>query len=83
MISKNHKIVVFGTPTCVYCKKVVSYFKQNQIRFNYVDVSKNETALRDMVRKSGQQGVPQLWIDGKVVMGFDVNKINKMLNIRR
>ena len=35
----------------------------------------------EMVRKSGQQGVPQTNINGQVVVGFDKEKINKLLGI--
>ncbi len=48
-----------------------------------VDVSKDEKAMNDMVRKTGQQGVPQMWINNLPVVGFDKNKIDKNLNIKK
>jgi len=44
-----------------------------------VDVSKNAKAARDMVRKTGQQGVPQIWINNHPVVGFDQAKIDRLL----
>jgi len=35
-----------------------------------------------MERKSGHTGVPQLWINNKVVVGFDREKIDRLLNIK-
>ena len=81
MASKN--VVVFGTPTCSWCGKVKDYLKKNSIVFKYVDVSKDAKAAQDMIRKSGQQGVPQMWIGSSVVVGFDRDKIDRLLEIKR
>ncbi len=35
----------------------------------------------EMVKKSGQQGVPVIDIDGDIVVGFDQNNINKLLGL--
>jgi len=56
--------------------------RQNQVRYTDVDVSRDQKAAMDMVRKSGQQGVPQLWINNYPIVGFDKNKIDKMLDIK-
>jgi len=76
------KVIVFSTPTCSWCRKVKSYLKENRIRFTNVDVSRDEKAARDMIRKTGQQGVPQMWINNVPVVGFDKNKIDRLLNIK-
>ncbi len=75
------KVIVFTTPTCTYCTAVKRYLKEKGVSFKEVDVSKNATAARDMVNKTGQQGVPQLWINNRPIVGFDRPKINKMLNL--
>ena len=46
-----------------------------------VDVSRDPVAAHDMVRRSGQQGVPVIDIGGKIIVGFDRPKINKFLGI--
>ena len=76
------KVIVFSTPTCSWCRKVKSYLKENRIRFTNVDVSRDEKAARDMIRKTGQQGVPQMWINNVPVVGFDKNKIDRLLDIK-
>jgi len=75
-------VVVFSTPTCSWCRKLKSYLKENKVRFKDIDVSRNQNAARDMIRKSGQQGVPQMWINNRPIIGFDKLKINRMLDIR-
>ncbi|MDA3813552.1 MAG: glutaredoxin domain-containing protein [Candidatus Cloacimonetes bacterium] len=75
-------VVVFSTPTCSWCKKLKSYLKDNSIRFKDVDVSRDQRAARDMIRKSGKQGVPQMWINNSAIVGFDKAKIDRMLAIK-
>ncbi len=79
---KQPRVVMFTTPTCSYCKTAKQYFRQQGIRFKQVDVSRDQAAARDMVRRSGQQGVPQILIGNKIVVGFDRPKIDNLLSLR-
>jgi glutaredoxin 3 len=75
------RVIVFSTPTCSFCNMAKKYFREKGIKFKDVDVSRDLTAARDMVRRSGQQGVPVIDIGGKIVVGFDRPKIDKFLGI--
>lgn len=75
------KVVVFSTPTCSYCNMAKSYFREKGIKFTDIDVSRDQTAARDMVRRSGQMGVPVIDIGGKIVVGFNRPQINTLLGI--
>lgn len=75
------RVIVFSTPTCSFCNMAKKYFREKGIKFSDVDVSRDAAAARDMVRRSGQQGVPVIDIGGKIVIGFDRVKINKYLGI--
>ncbi len=75
------KVIVFSTPTCSFCTAAKHYFRQQGIKFRDVDVSRDAAAARDMVRRSGQQGVPVIDIGGKIIVGFDRNKINQLLGL--
>ena len=75
------RVIVFSTPSCTYCNLAKRYFREKQIRFRNVDVSRDATAARDMKRRSGQSDVPVIDIGGKIIVGFDRNKINKYLDI--
>ncbi len=76
------RVIIFTTPTCSFCNQAKRYLREKGIRFNEVDVSRDEAAARDMVRRSGQQGVPVIDIGGRIVVGFDRNRINQLLGIR-
>ena len=78
---KQPRVIMFSTPTCSYCRKAKQYFRKNGIQFKDVDVSRDQAAARDMVRKSGQQGVPQISIGSKHIVGFDRPKIDRLLGL--
>jgi len=79
---KLKSVVVYSTPTCSWCTTLKSYLKNINIRFREVDVSKDQKAAEAMVKKSGQQGVPQMEVNGQIIVGFDKTKINQMLEIK-
>ncbi len=77
------RVIVFTTPTCGFCNATKNYLRQRGIRFNEVDVSRDAAAARDMVRRSGQSGVPVVDIGGRLVVGFDRPKIDQLLGLGR
>ncbi len=76
------RVTVYSTPTCSWCNTLKSYLRQNKIRFRDIDVSRDQDAAREMVRRSGQQGVPQTDINGTMIVGFNKKKINDLLEIQ-
>ncbi|MEW6045612.1 MAG: glutaredoxin family protein [Bacillota bacterium] len=77
------RVIVYSTPTCPWCNATKRYLRERQIRFYDVDVSRDPKAAQEMVRKSGQQGVPVIDINGRIVVGFDRPKIDALLGLRR
>jgi glutaredoxin-like YruB-family protein len=75
-------VIVFSTPACSWCRVVKQHLKKHNIRFKDVDISKDERAARDMVRRTGQQGVPVTLINNRPVLGFDKGKIDRLLDIK-
>ena len=75
-------VKVYSTPTCPWCFKVKQYLKEKNIPFEDIDVSRDQQAAQEMVQKSGQMGVPVIDINGKIIIGFDVQAINEALGIK-
>lgn len=75
------KIKIYTTPWCAYCKQAKEYFKSKGLTWEEVDVMADEKARDEMVAKTGQLGVPVIDINGKVVIGFDRDKINQYAGI--
>ncbi len=72
-------INIYTTPTCGYCVKAKQYLKSKNLSFNEYDVSRDARRAEEMVRKSGQMGVPVLEVNGRVIVGFNQGAIDGAL----
>ncbi len=81
-VKAQPRVIIFTTPTCTYCNMAKKYFREKGVRFKDVDVSRDAAAARDMVRRSGQQGVPVIDIGGQIIVGFDRPKIDRLLGLK-
>ncbi len=79
---RRHRVLVFTTPTCPWCTRAKSYLRSRGVRFREVDVARDPAAARDLMRRTGQMGVPVVEIDGKPVVGFDQAKIDRLLGLK-
>ena len=75
------KVIVYSTPTWPWCTKVKDYLDSKNVAYEHFDVSQDREKAMEMVKKSGQQGVPVIDIDGNIVVGFDQNSINNLLGL--
>lgn len=75
-------VLVYTTPTCPYCQAAKRYLKERGVPFREVDVSRDPVGARDLVRKSGQMGVPVIDVNGKIIVGFDRGRLNQVLGLR-
>ena len=72
-------ITIYSTPTCSYCKVAKEFFRTNHIAFTEYNVANDQRKAEEMLRKSGQMGVPVIDINGKIVVGFNKPEIEKIL----
>ena len=73
------KVVLFTTSSCSWCKRAKKYFKENRVPFKEINVEKDQRAAQDVVRKTGQMGVPVVKIGSKWIVGFDRPAIEREL----
>lgn len=78
--NKNNKVIVYSTPSCPYCVYAKDYFKQNNVPFEDVDVTKDRSKAQEMVSKSGQMGVPVIDINGQIIVGFQPEIFEQLLS---
>ncbi len=78
----SHRVIVFSTPTCPWCSRAKGYLRSRGVAFRDVDVSRDPAAARDLVRRTGQMGVPVIEIDGRSIVGFDQARIDQLLGMR-
>jgi glutaredoxin-like YruB-family protein len=79
---KSKQVTVYTTPTCSWCTTLKTYLDQQQVRYREINVAADTSAAESMVRRSGQQGVPQTEINGQMIVGFDKARINQLLEIK-
>jgi glutaredoxin len=77
--TERMSVIVYTTPTCGFCAQLKRYLDQRRIPFVEYDVSQDPHRATEMVRISGQQGVPVSIVDGQVVLGADIPRINQLL----
>ena len=75
-------VKVYTTPACPYCFTLMEFLKEYNIKFEEIDVSQDEKARDEIIERSGQMGVPIVEINGEIVVGFDKEKITKLLKIK-
>lgn len=73
-------VSIYTTPTCTYCRKAKDYFRQNRVPFTEYDVSRDVRKADEMMRKSGQMGVPVIDVNGRVIIGFNLPEIERALH---
>lgn len=73
------KITVYSTPNCPWCHALKDFLKEKNVEFEEIDISKDQAKVQEMIKKSGQMGVPQIEINGKMIVGFDKEAIEKEL----
>ena len=74
-------VIMYTTPTCVYCKKAKAFFNEHNIAYSEKDVSSDQVAVDEMVQKSGQMGVPVIDIDASIIVGFDEQALRQALHM--
>lgn len=72
-------VKIYSTPTCPYCKMAKEYLSSKKVSYQDIDVSRDQKAVEEMVKLSGQMGVPVIVVDGQIVKGFDKKKIDSLL----
>ena len=80
-ITSKAKVTVYSTPTCPYCKLAKDFLKEKKIEFKDINVAEDHQAAKTMFEKSGQMGVPVIDINGEIVIGYDKEKIRKLLKV--
>ena len=79
------QVTVYSTQTCPFCRLEKEYLDEKKIVYTNYFVDQDSVKADEMIKKSGQMGVPVTIIekDGKeeIVVGFDKSKLNSLLGI--
>lgn len=75
-------VTIYSTPTCHFCHMAKDFFKEKNIEFTDYNVAEDQEKRQEMLKKSGQMGVPVIVIDNDLIVGFNKPKIVELLGIQ-
>lgn len=75
----DKKVVIYTTPSCQYCQAAKEFFKENNVAFEEYNVQSDVDKRQEMIEKSGQMGVPVIFVDEEMVIGFDQDRLAELL----
>jgi glutaredoxin 3 len=81
MICQTMTIKMYTTPFCKYCKLAKEFFKSKGIAFVEIDITKDQQAMKEMIKKSSQMAVPVFDINGQILVGFNQARIQRALKV--
>lgn len=64
-------VVIYTTPVCPYCVQAKALLKRKGVAFREIDVAGDDALRREVMARSGQRTVPQIWVGEHHVGGCD------------
>ncbi len=77
----DKQVVIYSTPTCHFCQQTKEFLKENNIEYTDYDVSSDSEKRKEMIEKSGQMGVPVVFVGDEMMIGFDKEKLSNLLGL--
>lgn len=74
---------VYFTDNCPYCKMVKAFLDKKKVAYQAINVGQDREAAAEMVKLSGQYGVPVLTVDDQIVIGFDTPRLEELFGTEK
>lgn len=74
-------VTIYSTPTCHFCQMTKEFFKANNVAYTEHDVAADHEQRQAMIEKSGQMGVPVIYVGDEMIIGFDKRRLSELLGI--
>lgn len=75
------EVTIYTTPTCGYCKMAKDFFAENNVEYKEHNVGTDLEKRKEMIEKSGQMGVPVIFIGDEMTVGFDKARLSELLGL--
>ena len=72
---------IYSTPTCHFCQMTKDFLKEKGIGYTEHDVAHDLAKRQEMIQKSGQMGVPVIFVGSEMIIGFDKERLASPLGI--
>ncbi len=77
----DKNVTIYSTPTCHFCQIAKDFLKEKGIAYTEFDVAHDLERRQEMIQKSGQMGVPVIFVGSEMIIGFDREKLASTLGI--
>ncbi len=74
-------VTIYSTPTCHFCQMTKDFLKEKGIEYTDYNVAADMEKRQEMIQKSGQMGVPVIFVGEEMIIGFDKAKLVSSLGI--
>ncbi|HEX8591188.1 MAG TPA: glutaredoxin domain-containing protein [Candidatus Paceibacterota bacterium] len=71
----DKSVTIYSTPTCHFCQLAKEFFTQNNVSYTEHNVAADMEKRQEMIEKSGQMGVPVIFVGDEMIVGFDKEKL--------
>jgi len=80
-INMDKSITIYSTPTCHFCQITKDFLKEKGIGFTEYNVASDLEKRQEMIQKSGQMGVPVIFVGSEMIVGFDKERLVSLLGV--
>ena len=74
-------VTIYSTPTCHFCQMAKEFFAEKSVKYTNYDVASDAEKRTEMIKLTGQLGVPVIVVGGDIMVGYDRNKLAAKLGI--
>ncbi|MDE2071123.1 MAG: glutaredoxin family protein [Patescibacteria group bacterium] len=78
---ETKSVTIYSTPTCHFCKMAKDFFAEKGITYTNYDVSTDAQKREEMIKLTGQLGVPVIVVGDSIMVGFDRMRLADKLGI--
>lgn len=84
------QVIIYTTNWCPYCNAAKAFLRSKSVEFEEIDVARDPEKRAEMERLSHRRTVPQIFIDGRAIGGYDdarmldaTGELDRLLGIGR
>ncbi len=77
----DKKVTIYSTPTCHFCQMTKDFLKSKNIGYTEYNVAQDLEKRQEMIQKSGQMGVPVIYVGDELIIGFDKERLVSSLGV--
>ena len=65
------RVELYTTPSCPFCVRAKRLLTERHVLYTEMDVSEDDALREDVMRRTGRRTVPQIFIDGRSIGGYE------------